>query len=234
MSSFRKLMLLLLLIGIGVTAGYGLNTLSEKQASNSQLSQASVAAFPKDIYPETGNRLPAVKREDLDDTGKKLYDQGAPGPAFGPARLRLYSPNTELLMSSVNDYLRHKAGLDPQLEELAILSSAREMNAEYEWTAHEQLALKAGVPQETIDIVKYRKPLTGLGEKESTIIELGRQAVGKHEVSSETAARALKLFGTQGTINFVSLMGDYASTSILLATFDQHVSPKDKPLLPIP
>jgi hypothetical protein len=29
-------------------------------------------------------------------------------------------------------------------------------------------------------------------------------------------------------------MGDYVSTAVLLDTFDQHVKPADKPLLPIP
>jgi len=35
-------------------------------------------------------------------------------------------------------------------------------------------------------------------------------------------------------VNIVSLMGDYASTAILLNAFDQQVRPADKPLLPIP
>jgi len=29
-------------------------------------------------------------------------------------------------------------------------------------------------------------------------------------------------------------MGDYAATAILLNTFDQHIRPADRPLLPIP
>jgi len=53
-------------------------------------------------------------------------------------------------------------------------------------------------------------------------------------VSSETFARALKLFGDRNLVNIVCLMGDYVSTAVLLDTFDQHVKPADKPLLPIP
>jgi hypothetical protein len=53
-------------------------------------------------------------------------------------------------------------------------------------------------------------------------------------VDSATADRAIKLFGKQGLVNIVSLMGDYASTEILLNTFDQHVRPSEKSLLPIP
>jgi hypothetical protein len=53
-------------------------------------------------------------------------------------------------------------------------------------------------------------------------------------VGSDTFARALKLFGNQGVVNIVSLMGDYAATTILLNVSDQHVRPRDKSLLPIP
>jgi hypothetical protein len=44
----------------------------------------------------------------------------------------------------------------------------------------------------------------------------------------------VKLFGHQGVVNILSLMGDYAATTILLNAADQHVRPRDKSLLPMP
>ena len=38
---------------------------------------------------------------------------------------------------------------------------------------------------------------------------------------------------TYQVVNIVSLIGDYASTTILLNVADQHVRPRDRPLLPI-
>jgi 4-carboxymuconolactone decarboxylase len=226
-------MALLLVIGASVALGYALNNLPP-QAGPGNGSSAVASSFPKDIYPQTGNRLPPVNRDTLDEAAKKIYDAGGPGAGYGPQRLRLYSGGAEVFSSGLNDFLRHKAGLEPRLAELSILAAVREMDGEYEWTAHEPAALKAGISPEIIDIVKYRKPLTGIGEKEAAIIELGRESVGKHKVSSETFARALKLFGDRQLVNIVCLMGDYSSTAILLNTFDQHVRPTDKPLLPIP
>jgi len=234
MSSSLRFMTLLLVIGASVALGYGLNNRPPQGASGNASSGA--ASFPKDIYPQTGNRLPPVNRDNLDEGAKKLYDAGgaAPGVGYGPQRLRLYSGGAEVFSSGLNDFLRHKAGLEPALVELSILAAVREMDGEYEWTAHEPAALKAGISPEVVDIVKYRKPLTGVDEKQATIIELGREAVGQHKVSSQTFARALKLFGDRQLVNIVSLMGDYVSTAVLLDTFDQHVRPTDKPLLPIP
>jgi len=193
---------------------------------------AGQAVLPKDIYPDTGNRFPSVKREALNEAGKKIYD--ARVDAFGPGSIRLYSQPVADSMTQVNDYLRRKSGLEPRLVELAILVTAREMDCEYVWTAHEPPALKAGLQQSIIDTVKYRRPLAGLGEKETVIVQLGRDAIGKHKVGSDTFARAVKLFGHQGVVNVVSLMGDYAATTMLLNVADQRVRPKDTPLLPIP
>jgi len=227
---------LLLLIGTSVAAGNVLSGRSEQAAAPAAglASQSSGGNFPKDVYADTGNRLPAIKREDLDDAGKKLFDARLPADSFGPGAIRLYSPAVAEHMGAVNSYLRYKSGLDPRLVQLAILVTARESDSEYEWTAHEPQGLKAGLQLEIIDIVRYRKSPEGLAEKDAVIIQLGREAIGKHHVSSGVAARALNLFGRQGLVNYVSLMGDYAATAILLNAFDQHVRPTDKPLLPIP
>jgi 4-carboxymuconolactone decarboxylase len=212
MRSFQALIGLGLVIGTTVAAGQ--------------------AVLPKDIYPDTGNRFPAIKREALNEAGKKIYD--ARVDAFGPGSIRLYSQPVADSMTGLNEYLRRKSGLEPRLVELAILVTAREMDSEYVWTAHEPPAQKAGVQQAIIDTVKYRRPLTALGEKDAVIVQLGRDAIGKHKVGSDTFARAVKLFGHQGVVNIVALMGDYAATTILLNVADQRVRPKDKSLLPIP
>jgi 4-carboxymuconolactone decarboxylase len=234
MKSLQTLVGLSLLLGTSVAAGHALTRLPEQATSGpaGKSSQASMGTFPKDIYADTGNRFPQIKREELDEAGKKVYDTRA--DAFGPGAIRLYSPPVADSMTGINEYLRRKSGLDPRLVELAILVTAREMDCEYVWTAHEPAAQKAGLPQEVIDVVKYRKPVTALGEKEAFIIQLGRDSIGKHKVGSDTFARAAKLFGNQGVVNIVSLMGDYAATTMLLNVADQHVRPRDKPLLPIP
>ena len=236
MRSFRTPIGLLLVIGITVAAGHALGRTSEQAASGAARasSQASGGALPKDIHRETGNRFPALKREELNEAGKKLYDTRGAADAFGPGAIRLYSPPVAETMTGVNDYLRRKSGLEPRLVELAILVTAREMDCEYVWTAHEPAAQKAGLAQGIIDTVKYRKPVTGLGEKEAVIVQLGRDSISKHKVASDTFARAVKLFGNQGVVNIVSLMGDYAATTMLLNVADQRVRPKDKSLLPIP
>ncbi len=201
-------------------------------------SAASTRTLPADIDPESLNRLPRVRREDLDDLGKKLYDSVTADNRLlgldGPIGIRMHSPRVSEYMNMGNQYLRFEAGIEPRLMELAILVVAREMNSQFEWTAHEPPARRAGLDPTTIDTVKHRLPVIGLVEKEAAIIQLGREAFGQQKVNSETFARALSLFGRQGLVNIVSLMSHYAATSVLLTTFDQQLRPGQQPLLPAP
>jgi 4-carboxymuconolactone decarboxylase len=232
----RTLLGFVLPVGIFMATALGLSGRYALRTANAGAMppQGSAASFPKDVYADTGSRLPAIKREDLDDAGKKLFDSKTPPDAFGPGAIRLYSLPVAEHMAEVNSYLRNKSGLDQRLIQMVILVTARESDSEYVWTAHEPQGLKAGLQPEIIDVIRYRKPLNGLAEKDAVIIDLGRQVFEKHHVSSATADRALELYGKQGLVNIVSLMGDYAATTVLLNAFDQHIRPTDKPLLPIP
>ena len=228
----------LLAVLTGVLAASLVMGLSAASAAPQASSQTSARTLPPDIDPDSLNRLPLVRREDLDDLGKKLYDAVVADSRSvglqGPVGIRLHSPPVSEYMNRGNQYLRYQAGIEPRLAELAILVVAREMDSQFEWTAHEPPALRAGLDQATIDTVKHRLPTTGLSEKEAAIIQLGREALGRRKVNSDTYARALRLFGKQGLVNVVSLMSHYAATAVLLATFDQQLRPDQEPLLPLP
>jgi len=195
--------------------------------------------MPSDIDPQSGFRLPLPKREDLDEVGRKAYDRAAtPGTSLaglqGPAGVRLYSTHTTEQMHAINQYLRFQAGFTPRIREIAILATAREMDSQFEWCAHEPEALKEGVAPAVIDVIKHRKSTAGLDETEATVIELGRQLFRDHKVTPQLFAKAKALFGPHKLVDLVLLMGNYAGTAALLAAFDMQLPAGRKPLLPIP
>jgi 4-carboxymuconolactone decarboxylase len=192
--------------------------------------------MPSDIDPDSGFRLPLPKREDLDDAGKRAYDRAnTPGKTIvglrGPAGIHLYSSKTVEAHNTINQYLRFGAGFEPQLREVAILTVAREMDSRFEWAAHEPEALKVGVAQSVIDVIKFRKSTDGLSERDAAVIEFGRQALRDHKVTAAAFARMRKLFEPAQLVDLVLLMGNYAGTAILLAAFDMQVA-EGRPILP--
>ena len=195
--------------------------------------------MPSDIDPKSGFRLPLPNREDLDEAGKTAYDRGVkPGATIaglqGPAGIQLFSPKTAAHMTAINRYLRFEAGFTPHVREVAILTTAREMDSQFEWVAHEPEALKEGVPQTVIDIIKYRRSTSGIDETDALIIELGRQLWRDHKLSSESFAKAKAIFGPNKLIDLVMLMGNYAGTAALLTAVDMQLHAGKKPLLPVP
>ena len=194
--------------------------------------------MPSDIDPQSGFRLPFPKREDLDEARQKIFDNAStPGANIaglqGPAGIQLYTKGAPHVQA-LNRYLRFQSGISPRIREIAILITAREMDSQFEWVAHEPEALKEGVAQNIIDVIKHRRSTEGLDDKDAIVIELGRQVWKDHKVSSETFAKAKDLFGPNMLIDLVLLMGNYAGTAALLATVDIQLHAGKKPLLPIP
>jgi 4-carboxymuconolactone decarboxylase len=130
--------------------------------------------------------------------------------------------------------MRFEAGLAARVREIAILTTAREMDSQFEWAAHEPEARKEGVEGGVIDVIKRRMPTAGLEETDATVIELGRQIFRDHKVTSETFAKAKALFGPNKLVELVMLMGNYAGTAALLTALDMQLHPGQKPLLPMP
>ncbi len=195
-------------------------------------------AYPPDIDPRSGCRLPPVDREDLDPVGKEIYDAhvdpggGSIAGLWGPGGIKLHSPRVSEYTRDLTRYLRREAGIDPALRETAILVTARECESQFEWTAHEPLALKEGVAPAVVEAIKHRREPAGAPEDQAAVIALGREMFVARKVSSATYGRALELFGPRLLVDLVTLMGNYAGTAALLCAFDIQVRPGKEPLLP--
>ena len=189
----------------------------------------SQTALPPDIDPVTLSRLPWATPQDLDEEGKQLLakrpDQ-KPGP--GPAHLTNYSPRERSLgtPTGVN------SPVGARYFQLAVLIMAREIDQQYEWSAHEPAGLRQGLEQSVIDVVKYDRPATGIGEKDAMLINFCRGLLREHRISSELWASMVKEFGRQGTIEIMALMADYFTVGMMMNAADQHLPPDRKPLMP--
>jgi 4-carboxymuconolactone decarboxylase len=232
---------LFVVFGLGMIAREAMVRLQASSAvTNPVATQTPAARASGEIDPGSDNRLPLVKRDSLDELGKTLFDKidadaksGRSLAGFkGPYGIALYSPRVADADQRKNDYLRFDSSIGRRLYEVAVLVTARELDHQFEWSAHEPAALKAGVEQTVIDVIKQRRPLSGLQPKDAAIIQLGRELFRRHAVESKTFADALKLFGPKELVDVVSVMGNYSAIAILLNAFDQQLAPGQKPLLP--
>src|SRR5688572_5357172 len=182
--------------------------------------------YPSDIHPESLSRLPPVQRADLDQEGQRIWDART-----GPSAVTMHSPRAAEPIYALNQYLR-KTVAGARYFELAALVAAREFDQQYEWSAHEPAALRAGVEQSVVDAIKFNRALNGVPEKDAALIRLGRAIFRDHRVSSEVWAQMEKLFGRQGAVELTIVMADYAMAGFILTAVDQQLPPDRKPLLP--
>src|SRR5437764_8947390 len=195
--------------------------------------------YPEDIDPESGCRLPLPRREELSASGAAIYDSLADpnGTSIrglrGPGGLHLHSPELARHTRALNRYLRYEAGLGGRLRELAILVTARELDSQFEWAAHEAEARREGVSDEVIETIRHRRDTAEVDEADAVVIELGREIFTARKVSSAIFARALALFGRRKLVDLVALMGNYAATAAMLTAFDMQLDPDQEPRLPI-
>ena len=194
--------------------------------------------LPKDIDPQSYSRLPVMKRDNLDEDGKRIYDHLAGGPGktvtpTGPAAISLYSPQVAESIQMLNQYLRFHGVLKPRDYEVAILVVARDFDQQYEWSGHEMGAHNAKVPQEVIDTIKYNRDVLRLSDRDTLLITFARDSLHRHRIDSDVYARAVEMFGKQGTLELATIIGDYAMAAIMLNATDQHLPPGRENSLPV-
>ena len=200
--------------------------------------------WPADIDRESSGRLPVPKRSDLSPTDQKLWDEvegqlqsgGLPALEKDRPLARMYSPGVAKGLGDAHHYLKYDAGIDDRLMNIAVLTTTRELTAQFEWTQWELHARDPKDPRYlepyVLDVIKFCKPVTGLGEKDAAVISLGREMFGPRRVSPETFAKVLQLFGPRKTVDIEELMSLYAATTEEQVMFNQQLHPGQKPLLP--
>jgi 4-carboxymuconolactone decarboxylase len=157
-----------------------------------------------------------------------------PGP--GPGHITIYSPKVAEGLGLLGRALGVPRGegfpIGARYFQLVVLITAREIDQQYEWSAHEPAGLQAGLEQSVIDAVKYDRDVKGLAEKDATLIRFGRALFREHKVSSDLWAKMVEDFGRQRTVEIMALMGDYFTVGMMMNAVDQHLPPQRQPLLP--
>ena len=233
-----------LILSVGLLAG----CTPEQNDSFSNLSmQAAVteADIPADIFSDSWARLPAVDRNNLNTEGQRIFDMlTSPGNGYenglrGPLGMWMYSPEMAQGAWMLRQRVRYGTANDQRLSELTIISTGREISNQYEYSAHEPAGRNAGLEEEIIDFVKYRRPMSeadgipGMGDVEKLIIQFAREIISEPKVSAETFATALDLLGEEGVMDLTGLIGYYNFVAMTLKAFDVQRAPGSDRLLPV-
>jgi 4-carboxymuconolactone decarboxylase len=186
------------------------------------------------------SRLPYLRREDLDDAGRTVWDGlessrgrtlvNEDGGLVGPFNAWVHAPGVGRRLSGLGATLRFETSIERRLLELAIIVVAAHWQAEFEWWAHARMAREHGVADEIVDAIGRGETPELVAADEALVYDFARQLVAGGRVDDPTYAGAVELLGNQGVVELVSLCGYYTLVSFTLNAFTVPLPPGAEPV----
>ena len=170
-------------------------------------------------------RLTPIPDDKLTDRQKELMESIRSGPRgrvsqSGPFGVYMHAPDFGDLTQKLGAHCRYKTGVPPRLSEFAILCTARQWRAQYEWHAHAAIAEKAGVAPETIRDVKAGRAPKKAKKDERAIYDFVLELFKTKRVSERTYKRVNAVLGDVATVELVGILGYYSLVAMMLDVFN--------------
>src|SRR5215813_7449547 len=168
-------------------------------------------------------RIPLVTREQVAEKEQPAYDAFMQSrgnrPNIGPYSLLLHMPEIAQRLEALRTCLRDEASLPPRLQELVMITVAREMNCAFIWYAHAAAARQAGVRDDLVDNIREKRDLTNLDPDELTVVQFTRELLQNRQVSQPTFDAAISRFGQRGMMTLTNLIACYAVLAYNMNTY---------------
>ena len=183
-------------------------------------------------------RVPATTRESISSPHQGAFDEVVQNrggvPRTGPGSIMINSPEASRRASHLSDYLRRESILPANVQELAMLVTARGLDCQYIWNAHAAAGKRAGLSSDLVEALRENTPLPPLRHEEEAVIRYGQEFFQTHRVSRGTFQMALEQLGAQGLTELTMLMGYYGMLAFCVNAFDGDLpSERTEPLLPV-
>lgn len=179
-------------------------------------------------------RLPNLEKEQLRPEDHQFYESIADsrGSVRGPYGVLLHSPDLAARVAHTGTYVRFNFDMSEALKETIIITTAREIKSQYEFSAHARLARQAGVSDETIKAIANGSAPAGLSGDEELLVKYVKELVQNHKISDQTFNAVKDKFGTQRTVEITGLVGHYLLVGQILLAFEVDLPDGVEPEIP--
>lgn len=179
-------------------------------------------------------RVAEVRYEELNAEQKRIYDiivgtrkSGLGGPFSVLVRI----PHVAEPANGLHNAYRLNGKLDRRIFELLILIVARAHTAEFAWSVHEALALKAGLDATIVDAVRERRVPDFKQADERLTYDLVNQLLQTKTLSTLAYQRGIDGLGLDLLIELVSAVGFYTMVCLVLNAFSVPAPGTHRPLM---
>ena len=202
------------------------------------ISILAAAVFAAARPAEAQDRMPPIPAEKMTAAQRAAvadFKAARSVDISGPFIPLLRSPDVMNRARAMGDYLRYKSALPPRLSEFVILLTARRWTQQYEWNAHQPLALQGGLSADVVKAVADGRRPDRMAEDEEAVYAMWDELQKDQSVSDATYARAIAKLGEQGVIDALGITGYYTMLAMVMNTTRTPLPAGVKPpLAPLP
>ena len=181
-------------------------------------------------------RIPEItKPEEISEENREFYDSiMASRKRIGaPYNFLLHVPDLAARTAHLVGYSLFTSDFPSDLKELAICTVAREMDCPFEWAAHADHAIKAGVRGEALEAIRSRSAPAQLTGGEAEVVCYVQELLrAPHRVTPATFDALKDRLGVARLVELTGIVGAYVGLACSLNAFEVP-TPPGRELLPV-
>ncbi len=164
-----------------------------------------------------GDRFRPLTYEQMSPEQKKMTDHALAGRGpVGMFNIAVRSPEAGDLLFTMGDRVRFHMAVPDKLKEMAIIITARNWAAQFEWLAHRRAAVQAGLSEDKVKaIAEGRRPL-GMSADEEAVYNFITELFKTKQVSDGTFAAVQNAVGERGIVDLLASAGFYQIVSMFM------------------
>ncbi len=175
------------------------------------------------------NRLPSLDTANLTPEQKVVFDAICSGPRgdrlrrlgpVGPFGVWVRSPTIGNAVQTFGAAVRFETRLPERTKEVAICAVGAHYRARFEFAAHAQLAIAAGVPATVVEAIRGREAPEFDTPNDALSFRITQQLLQRHRLDDALYAEAVATLGEPGLIELVTIIGYYCLVSLTLNAFE--------------
>ena len=172
------------------------------------------------IAPITGKSAVSAEHHHVVDAVVQVF-----GNVRGPFSMLLHSPKLAERVLGLVRFFRDESIVEGRLRSLAILTAVRERQAAYVWAAQVGAARRAGVREETIDLIRAKGDPGKLPAEEAEIVAYTRQLMRTNRVDQAAFDALQKRHGGQWVLELTAAANYFAMLSGIVNAFEVPAPP---------
>ena len=185
------------------------------QPSSPIVFRTSTAAGKKMIL--RGDRFPGLVYEEMTPLQRALADRAVAGRGTtGTFNIMVRDPELADLLWPVGERVRFHMTIPEKLKELSILIAGRYWMAQFEWLAHRNAGIRAGLSEATVRAIAEGQRPSSMEPDQEAVYNFCTEFFKTKQVSDATF-RALKdQIGERGIVEVIGSAGEYEMVSLFM------------------